>query len=122
MFPTERPRALLAFSIIALLIAAGIGYVAYADQHKRADDPVRYAELRCEGLVPKEEQRTSTFTRCVDHERSKSTIVSIFPLFLFGVLTAGFGIAGVVIGRIEVRKQKELEKRLAGELPEEPES
>src|SRR5262249_20919118 len=109
IFPTEQPKVLLVFSLIALVVAAGIGAIAYADQHKRIDDPVRYAELRCEGAAAKSEQSSSAFDRCVAREKSKSTVASIFPLLLIGAFAFAAGVVGVAIGRVEVRKAKELE-------------
>jgi hypothetical protein len=99
---------LLAFSVAALIVAAAVGVIAYADQHKRIQDPQRYAEQRCEGSLPKEVLRTEAFARCVRHEGAKSTLASVFPLLLLGVIATGFGAVGIVIGRVEVRRQRDL--------------
>ena len=110
--PTERPSILLVFSLIAFFVVAGIGGIAYIDQHKRLDDPVKYAEDRCEAVLPATQVRTKAFDRCVQKERNKSTLASIAPLFVAGVLIALLGVAGASVGRRERRAEKELEKKL----------
>ena len=111
--PTDRPKVLLVFSIISLFIAAGIGVIAYADQHRRVENPARYAERRCEAVLPDSLIRTKTFDDCVARERAKSSIESILPFFVISIIVTLFGIAGVIIGRAEVRAQREREKKLA---------
>ena len=110
--PTEQPRILLAFSIISLLVAAAVGAISYADQHRRINDPVGYAERQCGAQLPGVDRSTSLFEDCVKKEQAKSTISSILPFFVLGIVVTVFGIIGLFIGRVEVRKQKERERRL----------
>jgi hypothetical protein len=110
--PTEQPRVLLVFSIISLLVAAAVGAISYADQHRRINDPVGYAERQCGAQLPGVDKTTSVFKDCVTKEQAKSTISSILPFFVLGIIVTVFGVIGIVIGRVEVRRQKERQRRL----------
>jgi hypothetical protein len=111
---TERPRLLVAFSAIALLIALVIGLLAFLDQNQRISNPQRYAERRCHGVLGKS-FTPEQFSSCVAKERSKSTLSSILPLLVAGVIVAMLGISGLLVGREEVKRHDELMRKLRGE-------
>ena len=112
---TERPRLLVVFSAIALLIALLIGLLAFLDQNQRINNPQRYAEKRCGGVLGTSRFTPQEFSSCVAKERAKSTLSSILPLLLAGVIVALLGVSGLVVGREEVRRHDELMRKLRGE-------
>ena len=112
---TERPRLLVAYSAIALLIALVIGLLAFLDQNQRINNPQRYAERRCQGVLAAKGFTPKQFSSCVAKERSKSTLSSILPLLIAGAIVAMLGISGLLVGREEVKRHDELMRKLRGE-------
>jgi hypothetical protein len=116
MIPTQRPRILVAFSLIALLVATFIGFIAYADQHERLKDPVHYAEKRCTASFSDTKPTAQQLDTCITKEENKSTLASILPLFVVGVIVMLIAIVGLVVGRKEVKLEDERMRRLRGEI------
>jgi hypothetical protein len=112
---TERPRLLVVFSTVAFLIAVVIGLLAFLDQTQRINNPQRYAERRCRGVLATSGFTPRQFASCVAKERAKSTIASIFPLMVAGILVASLGLAGFFIGRAGVRLSDERMRKVKGE-------
>jgi len=121
-FPTERPKVLLVSSIASLLVVGALGYLAVADQQKRIDDPVRYAEQRCEGRFTGDQVRSAAFDNCVAREKGKSTIASILPFFILGIVLLLVGIGGIFVGSSEVRAEQERHRKMTEGFGETPES
>jgi len=115
MVPTHRPRVLVAFSLIALLVAILIAVIAFADQHARIHDPVAYAERRCNSAFSDTKPTAEQLDACMTKERNKSTIASIFPLFVVGVIVSLMAIAGLFVGRKEVKLEDERMRKLRGQ-------
>ena len=109
---TERPRLLVVFSVVALLVVIGIGLIGFFDQNQRIENPQRYAERRCRGALGTKSFTPNQFAACVAKEKAKSTVASIFPLLVAGTLVALLGISGLFIGREEVKRQDERMKKL----------
>jgi hypothetical protein len=100
--------AVVAFGIVAI-----ISTIAIIDQSKRIHDPEKYAEKRCHatlGVNPDPQD----FSACVRKERGKSTIASILPLFVAGIVVMILGMSGTMIGRAQMRRDEELTRKLKG--------
>jgi hypothetical protein len=110
----HRPRLLVTFSLVAFLVVALIGIIAALDQHQRIKDPDGYADRRCKAAFVNETFTPAQFSRCVENERSKSTLASIYPLFVTGVVVGILGISGLFVGRAQTRKGDNLTKKLKG--------
>ncbi|MGZ4121460.1 MAG: hypothetical protein ACXVQY_06950 [Actinomycetota bacterium] len=111
---TERPRLLVTFSLIAFLVVVIIGVIAFLDQNQRIKDPSGYADRRCKASFLNASPTPSEFASCVTKEEKKSTLASIYPLFVTGVIVSILGVSGLVVGRSEVRKKDERRRRLHG--------
>ena len=48
-------------------------------------------------------------------EEKKSTLVSVAPLLVAGIIVGGIGVAGLFVGREEVRRYNEVVRKLKGE-------
>ena len=110
----SRPGLLVTFSLISFLVVVLIGVIAFLDQHQRVNDPSGYADRRCKASFLNSSPTPSEFARCITKEEKKSTLESIYPLFVTGVIVAILGISGLVVGRSEVRRKDERERKLRG--------
>ena len=97
-------------SVVALVITLLITALAILDQTKRINDPVSYAEKRCRGELGATAS-PSELAPCV----KKSTLVSVAPLLVAGIIVGGIGVAGLFVGREEVRRYNEVVRKLKGE-------
>jgi hypothetical protein len=104
-------------SILALVVTLFLALAIVVDQTKRIDNPVRYAEDRCNGAVAgtSEKLTPTQLQECVSKEEKKSTLVSIAPLLAAGIILGGMGAAGLYFGREEVREYEETVRKLKGE-------
>ena len=100
--------AVVAFGVVAL-----IATIAIIDQSKRIHDPEAYAEKRCHATLGANPSPQG-FSACVAKERSKSTISSILPLLIAGIVVIMLGVAGMFVGREQLRKQEKLIRKLKG--------
>lgn len=111
----HRPQLLVTFSILAFGVVLILALIAFLDQHQRINNPQSYAEKRCRAAFGTTTFTPNQFSACVDKEKAKSTIVSIFPIFAAGVVVAILGISGLFVGRSQVRTHDKLMKKLRGE-------
>jgi len=101
-------------SVVALVITLLITALAILDQTKRINDPVSYAEKRCRGELGATAS-PSELAPCVSKEEKKSTLVSVAPLLVAGIIVGGIGVAGLFVGREEARRYNEVVRKLKGE-------
>jgi hypothetical protein len=101
--------AIVAFGVVAI-----IATIAVIDQTKRIHDPEAYAEKRCHASIQAARPSPQAFASCVRKERSKSTISSILPLFVAGIVVIVLGFSGMFVGREQLRRQEELTRKLKG--------
>ena len=109
-----RPHIMVFVSVVALVITLLITALAILDQTKRINDPVSYAEKRCRGELGATAS-PSELAPCVSKEEKKSTLVSVAPLLVAGIIVGGIGVAGLFVGREEVRRYNEVVRKLKGE-------
>ena len=109
----RRPELMVLSAVAAFGVVAIISTIAIIDQTKRIHDPEVYAEKRCHATLggnPSPQE----FSSCVRKERSKSTISSILPLFIAGIVVIVLGLSGMVVGREQLRRDEELTRKLKG--------
>ena len=109
----RRPELMVLSAVIAFGVVAIIATIAIIDQTERIHDPEKYAEKRCHstlGLTPLPQD----FSACVRKERSKSTIASILPLFIAGIVVIVLGSGGMMVGREQLRRQYERIQKMKG--------
>ena len=109
-----QPHLMVIVSVVALLVVVLIAALAILDQTKRINNPVSYAEARCRGELGTT-AAPSRFAACVSKEEKKSTLVSIAPLLAAGIVVGAIGVAGLFVGREEVRRYDEVVRKLKGE-------
>jgi len=100
--------AVVAFGVVAI-----ISTIAIIDQTKRIHDPEQYAEKRCHATLGLNAS-PQAFSGCVRKERGKSTISSILPLFIAGIVVIVLAFGGMFVGREQLRRQEEFVRKVKG--------